>query len=44
MNIEIVFLDEECTCEDPPGMHDDGIGCTAPGCPCLAQWEFEVTP
>jgi hypothetical protein len=37
----IRFQDELCECEHPATVHDDGFGCTEPGCPCLAQWELD---
>ena len=29
-----------CDCPHPPDWHDDGFGCAASSCPCLAQWEL----
>ena len=37
---EVVFNDHECTCDHPAEAHDDGPGCTVPGCDCLASWSF----
>lgn len=32
------FRDEDCTCDHPAYVHDDGFGCTEEGCTCLADW------
>jgi len=39
--MSIIFEDWRCECQHPPSAHDDGFGCTEPGCPCLAGWRFE---
>jgi len=38
--MNIVFCAEECTCNHDPDAHDDGFGCTATWCDCLAGWVF----
>ena len=37
-----VFEDEACTCDHMSYVHDDGFGCTEPGCECLAGWRLEL--
>jgi hypothetical protein len=37
----MIFQEWLCDCEHTAYEHDDGFGCTALDCWCLAGWELE---
>lgn len=37
-----LFDNDDCTCDHLPMEHDDGYGCTSPGCTCLAGWTLVI--
>jgi hypothetical protein len=36
--VTAAFEDVNCSCPHAPDEHDDGFGCTAEGCECVATW------